>query len=87
MDFAWFQYVAIGTQTGHVTVGELPPVFVKLKGFSEVFNADEIKTILGESYSNPNEELDFETFLRVSLCMAFILFPNWDYFVVKSKHC
>ncbi|KAG8642127.1 fimbrin-5 [Manihot esculenta] len=60
-------YVAIGTQTGHVTVGELPPVFVKLKGFSEVFNADEIKTILGESYSNPNEELDFETFLRAYL--------------------
>ncbi|KAF2284841.1 hypothetical protein GH714_031063 [Hevea brasiliensis] len=60
-------YVSIRTQAGRTTVGDLPPVFVKLKAFSEIFNEDEIKTILGESYSNAGEELDFETFLRAYL--------------------
>ncbi|KAF2292358.1 hypothetical protein GH714_020530 [Hevea brasiliensis] len=60
-------YVSGRTQAGRVTVGDLPPVFVKLKAFAEVFNEDEIKKILGESYSNPGEELDFETFLRAYL--------------------
>ncbi|KAJ9169989.1 hypothetical protein P3X46_018126 [Hevea brasiliensis] len=60
-------YVSVRTQAGRVTVGDLPPVFVKLKAFAEVFNEDEIKKILGESYSNPGEELDFETFLRAYL--------------------
>ena len=55
------------TQHGRVTVGDLPPVFAKLKAFSEMFNEDEIKTILGESNSDMGEEIDFEAFLRVSL--------------------
>lgn len=55
------------TQHGRVTMGDLPPVFAKLKAFSEMFNEDEIKTILGESNSDMAEEIDFEAFLRVSL--------------------
>ncbi|KDP30851.1 hypothetical protein JCGZ_13794 [Jatropha curcas] len=60
-------YVSLRTQAGRVTVGDLPPVFAKLKGFSEVFNEEEIKAILGESYTNAGEEFDFETFLRAYL--------------------
>ncbi|EEF30100.1 fimbrin, putative [Ricinus communis] len=61
------KYVSIRTEGGRVTVGDLPPVFVKLRAFTEVFNEDEIKAILKESYSKAEEELDFETFLRAYL--------------------
>lgn len=48
-------------------MGDLPPVFAKLKAFTEMFNEDEIKAILGESSADMTEEIDFESFLRVSL--------------------
>ncbi|GKV30670.1 hypothetical protein SLEP1_g39459 [Rubroshorea leprosula] len=61
------KFLSVRTQSGHVTVGELPQVFAKLKPFSEMFNEDEIKAILRESSSNMSEEIDFEAFLRAFL--------------------
>ncbi|KAF7826975.1 fimbrin-5-like [Senna tora] len=58
------KFVSVKTQTGRVTVGDLPPVFKKLNAFNELLNEDEIKRILGESYKNMEEEIDFESFLR-----------------------
>lgn len=63
------------TQSGRVTVGNLPPIFKKLKGFSELFTEDEIKDALAESYQNMDEEIDFESFLRVSFCFLFLFYP------------
>lgn len=54
-------------QNGKVTIGDLPPLMAKLKAFSEMFNEEEIRNILGESGSDMNDEIDFEGFLRVSI--------------------
>lgn len=48
---------------------DLPPVFVKLKAFSEMFTEDEIKDFLKETSRDVGEEIDFESYLRVSLFM------------------
>ncbi|KAK9013245.1 hypothetical protein V6N11_041262 [Hibiscus sabdariffa] len=58
------KFLSARTQQGHVTLAELPPVFAGLKAFSEMFNEDEIKTILEEGHSDFSEEIDFESFLR-----------------------
>lgn len=47
-------------------MGDLPSIFVKLKAFTEMFKEDEIRAILEESYKDMDEEIDFESFLRVS---------------------
>lgn len=39
---------------------------VNLKAFSEMFEEEEIRDILGESGSSKEDEVDFEGFLRVS---------------------
>lgn len=54
------------TQCGSVTVGDLPPIFAKLRAFTEMFNEDGIKAMLGEAGFNMEEELDFESFLKVN---------------------
>ncbi|XVF71798.1 hypothetical protein PTKIN_Ptkin12aG0068300 [Pterospermum kingtungense] len=61
------KFISVRTEHGRVTVGYLPPVFAKLKAFTEMFNEDEIKTILGESNSDMDEEIDFEAFPRAYL--------------------
>ncbi|XP_057440866.1 fimbrin-5-like [Lotus japonicus] len=61
------KYVSERTQSGRVTVGNLPPIFKKLKTFTQVFTEDEIKAILADSYHNMDEEIDFESFLRAHL--------------------
>lgn len=48
-------------------VGDLPSGMAKLKAFRELLSEEEIREILGESYSNTSEGIDFETFLRVRL--------------------
>lgn len=63
----YFQFIFVKNQNGKVTVGDLPPIMVKLKAFSEMFNEEEIRNILGESGSDMNGEIDFEGFLRVSI--------------------
>ncbi|KAJ0113666.1 hypothetical protein Patl1_01894 [Pistacia atlantica] len=61
------KFISIRTQSGRVTVEDLPPVFAKLKAFSEMSNEDEIKSILGESCRDMTEEIDFESYLRAFL--------------------
>lgn len=57
------------SQSGRVTVEDLPPVFAKLKAFHEMFTEDEIKGFLKETSRDVGDEIDFESYLRVSLCM------------------
>ncbi|KAI8011602.1 Fimbrin-5 [Camellia lanceoleosa] len=54
-------------QSGKVTLGDLPPVMMKLRGLSEIFNETQVRTILGESSSDMSQEIDFESFLRACL--------------------
>lgn len=61
------KYVSVRTQSGCVTVGDLPSIFVKLKAFTEMFKEDEIKAMLEESYKDMDEEIDFESFLRAHI--------------------
>ncbi|KAK4577120.1 hypothetical protein RGQ29_027575 [Quercus rubra] len=61
------KYVSVRTQSGRVTVGDLPNIFVKLKAFTEMFKEDEIKAILEVSYKDMDEEIDFESFLRAHI--------------------
>ncbi|KAJ6973414.1 fimbrin-5 [Populus alba x Populus x berolinensis] len=58
------KFVSTRTQSGRVTVGDLPPIFAKLRAFTEMFNEDGIKAMLGEAGFNMEEELDFESFLK-----------------------
>ncbi|KAI3858904.1 hypothetical protein MKX03_006973 [Papaver bracteatum] len=61
------KFVSQRTQSGKVTVGDLPPMVVGLKGLHAMFTVEEIAEILGESNSDNSEEIDFETFLRAYL--------------------
>ncbi|CAK7349072.1 unnamed protein product [Dovyalis caffra] len=58
------KFVSTRTQSGRVTVGDLPPIFAKLRAFTDVFNEDDIKAMLAEGGLNMEEELDFESFLK-----------------------
>ncbi|KAK6918772.1 Calponin homology domain [Dillenia turbinata] len=60
------KFLSLRNEKGHVMVGDLPPVMVKLKALSELLSEDEIKDILAEK-SNMEDEVDFEAFLRVYL--------------------
>ncbi|KAL9453771.1 hypothetical protein AB3S75_009390 [Citrus x aurantiifolia] len=61
------KFISTRSQSGRVTVGDLPPLFAKLKAFSEMFKEDEIKAIMGESHTNMEDEVDFESYLRAYL--------------------
>ncbi|XVE80461.1 hypothetical protein DITRI_Ditri14bG0141500 [Diplodiscus trichospermus] len=61
------KFLSVKNQNGKVTVGDLPSLMVKLKAFSTMLTEDEIRQILGESYTDMSIEIDFETFLRVYL--------------------
>ncbi|KAI4305707.1 hypothetical protein L6164_029058 [Bauhinia variegata] len=63
------KYVSVRTENGRVTMGDLPPVFRKLKAFNELLDEKEIKAILEESYKDMDQEIDFETFLRAHLAL------------------
>lgn len=67
-------------------MGDLPALFVKLKAFSEMFSEDEIKAVLEESCKDISEEIDFESFLRVSQrhCMLSGMKCTFDNYV-KEK--
>ncbi|KAG9455151.1 hypothetical protein H6P81_008055 [Aristolochia fimbriata] len=60
-------FISMRSQSGHVTVGDLPPVMARLKALREKFNEEEIREILGESYPDTADEIDFEAFLRAYL--------------------
>ncbi|KAA8526568.1 hypothetical protein F0562_008229 [Nyssa sinensis] len=61
------KFLSARNQSGHVKVGDLPPVMAKLKALGEMFTEDEIKAILGESSPDMSQEIDFESFLRAFL--------------------
>lgn len=61
------RFLSVRSQSGRVTVEDLPPVFVKLKAFSEMFTEDEIKDFLKETSRDVGEEIDFESYLRAYL--------------------
>lgn len=52
-------------------VGDLPPIMAKLKALRGKFTEEETRQVLGESYPNMDQEIDFEAFLRVSLLPSF----------------
>ncbi|XP_056173337.1 fimbrin-1-like isoform X1 [Syzygium oleosum] len=58
------KFTSIKNQKGTVTVGDLPPLLVKLKAFSETFSEEEIGVILAELNLGMSNEIDFEEFLR-----------------------
>ncbi|CAN4102662.1 unnamed protein product [Withania somnifera] len=61
------KFISVKNQNGKVTVGDLPPLLAKLKAFNKMFNEEEIRNILGESSSDMNDEIDFESFLKTYL--------------------
>ncbi|XP_065010393.1 fimbrin-5-like [Musa acuminata AAA Group] len=61
------KFLSTKRETGHVMVGDLPPLMGKLKGLNQVVTEQEIADILAESYPDTTHELDFEAFLRVYL--------------------
>lgn len=58
------KFISTRTQSGRVTIGDLSPLFSKLKSLSEMFTEDEIKDMLGETYTDMSQEIDFESFLK-----------------------
>ncbi|XP_052207874.1 fimbrin-5-like [Diospyros lotus] len=61
------KFLSARNQSGKVTLRDLPPVMVKLKGVNEILTEPQIRTILGESSSDESKEIDFESFLRAYL--------------------
>lgn len=59
--------MALKNQNGKVTCGDLPPLMADLKPFKEMYSVKDIEGILGEKSPNLSAEIDFESFLRVSL--------------------
>ncbi|KAM7276727.1 hypothetical protein ACFE04_018593 [Oxalis oulophora] len=63
------KYVSVKTQSGRVTLEDLPPVFATLKAFNGMFDEEEIKNILGENNADMTQEIDFESYLRTHLTL------------------
>ncbi|MED6106278.1 Fimbrin-5 [Stylosanthes scabra] len=63
------KFVSARTQSGRVTVGDLPSIFKGLKAFNELFEEDEIKAVLAESNPDMDQEIDFEGFLRAHMTL------------------
>ncbi|RWR80147.1 fimbrin-4 [Cinnamomum micranthum f. kanehirae] len=60
-------FLSVRGETGHVRVGNLLPIMAKLKALRGKFTEEEIRQILGVSYPNMDQEIDFEAFLRAYL--------------------
>uniref|UniRef100_A0A6V7QT25 Calponin-homology (CH) domain-containing protein n=1 Tax=Ananas comosus var. bracteatus TaxID=296719 RepID=A0A6V7QT25_ANACO len=58
------KFLSAKRESSHVTVKDLPPLMAKLKGLNDVLTAEEIGAILGESYQDDSQEIEFESFLR-----------------------
>ncbi|CAL9054036.1 fimbrin-5-like [Musa acuminata AAA Group] len=61
------KFLSTKRESGHVIVGDLPPLMGKLKGLKDVVTEQEIAGILAESYAETSHELDFESFLQAYL--------------------
>lgn len=53
-------------QNGKVMAGDLPPLMVKLKAFRDMYSEEDIRGTLSGLGSNFSDEIDFESFLKVS---------------------
>ncbi|KAH7844660.1 hypothetical protein Vadar_030379 [Vaccinium darrowii] len=60
------KFISLKNRNGKVTIGDLPPLMVKLKAFGEMFKEKEIGEIVAETGAVDNE-IDFEGFLRIYL--------------------
>lgn len=60
------QFTSVKNQNGQVTAGDLPSLMVKSKAFKETYSEEEIRNILSGLGSNLSDEIDFESFLKVS---------------------
>ncbi|XP_047044198.1 fimbrin-4-like [Lolium rigidum] len=49
---------------GHVTTKNLPGLMKKLRGLSDVVSEDDIAAFLSEVYTDADQEIEFESFLR-----------------------
>jgi plastin-1 len=58
--------VSLKRDSGHVTTKNLPGMMKKLRGLNEV-SEEEIGVFLSESYPDTDQEIEFESFLRVHL--------------------
>eukprot|EP00258_Populus_trichocarpa_P010061 XP_002317323.2 fimbrin-1 [Populus trichocarpa] len=61
------KFISIKNQNGKVTVGDLPPVMIKLEAFNSMFNVEEITGILDELHADLSNEIEFEDFLKAYL--------------------
>ncbi|XP_008777493.1 fimbrin-5-like [Phoenix dactylifera] len=61
------KFLSAKKESGLVKVGDLPPTLGKLKGLNELLTEEEITVILGKSYPDTSQEIDFESFLRAYL--------------------
>ncbi|KAF3331313.1 fimbrin-4-like protein [Carex littledalei] len=58
------KYIIAQRETGKLTVKDLPPLMLKLKGLKDEISAAEIASILSESYPDGTQEIEFEVFLK-----------------------
>ncbi|KAB5521190.1 hypothetical protein DKX38_025509 [Salix brachista] len=61
------KFIAVKNQNGKVTVGDMPPLMVKLNASNSMFNEEEITGILNEADADLSNEIDFEAFLKAYL--------------------
>jgi plastin-1 len=61
------QFVSLKRESGHVTTKNLPALMKKLRGLNEVVSEEEIAAFLSESFPDSDQEIEFESFLRVIL--------------------
>lgn len=84
-----WQFLSMRREHGRVTLGDLPSRMSKLKMVGDNLTEEERASSLIESYQNMEEEVDFELFLRVILCLwscsSFCKIPPfWDLGLVFS---
>jgi len=65
------QFVSLKRDSGHVTTKNLPGLMKKLRGLNEVVSEEEIAAFLSESYPDSDQEIEFESFLRVHTSRRF----------------
>lgn len=70
------QFLSARGQSGKVTLADLPPVLVQLKAITDVLAENEITDILRESSPDLDQEVDFESFLRVCMHISLSFLPE-----------
>ncbi|KAJ3694647.1 hypothetical protein LUZ60_000024 [Juncus effusus] len=63
------KYLIAQRSKGKVTIKDLPPVMIKLKGVKDEITTEEIASFLSESNPDENKEIEFESFLKEYLSL------------------